>query len=60
MNFRTDELCRPKCLAIRLTATPASRISQIVALSSSENRTTTPPDRRQQCFANQPRDALTT
>jgi hypothetical protein len=60
MNFRSDEFCRPKCLAIRLTGTPASRISQIVPLSSSENRTTTtPPDRRQQCFANQPRVALT-
>lgn len=38
MNFRSDEFCLPKRLAIRLTGAPASRISQIVALSSSENR----------------------
>jgi hypothetical protein len=50
MNFRSDEFCRPRCLAMRLTGTPASRISQIVFRSSSENRTTpTPPDRRHHC-----------
>jgi hypothetical protein len=54
MNFRSDEFCRPKCLAMRLTGTPASRMSQIVFLSSSENRATpTPPDRQHQMLANQ-------
>ena len=60
MNVRNDEFCRPKCLAIRFTGTPASRIDQIVSFSSSENRTTTtPPDRHQQRFANQSRVAFT-
>ena len=40
MNLRNDEFCRPRCLAMRLTGTPASRISQIVFLSSSESRAT--------------------
>jgi hypothetical protein len=54
MNFRSDEFWRPKCRAMRLTGTPASRMSQIVFLSASENRaTTTPPDRRNQMLANQ-------
>src|SRR5262249_13531386 len=49
-NLRSDEFRPPRCLAMRLTGTPASRISQIVFLSSSENRTTTtPPDRRHHC-----------
>ena len=60
MNFRSDEFCRPRCLAMRLTGTPASRMSQIVFLSSSENRTTTtPPDRRHPKPANQVRVAMT-
>jgi hypothetical protein len=46
MNLRNEEFCLPKCLAMRLTGTSASRISQIVALSSSENRSiAAPPDR---------------
>jgi hypothetical protein len=61
MNVRSDEFCRPKCLAMRFTDTPASRMSQIVFLSSSENRTTpTPPDRRHQMLANQAGVALIT
>ena len=38
MNFLIDTFCQPRCLAIRLTGTPASRMSQIVFWSSSENR----------------------
>jgi hypothetical protein len=37
-----------------LTGTPASRMSQIVSFSSSQNRTTaTPPGRRHKMLANQ-------
>jgi hypothetical protein len=34
MNLRSDEFRRPRCLAMRLTGTPTSRMSQIVFLSS--------------------------
>ncbi len=30
MNFLSDEFCLPRCIAMRLTGTPASRMSQIV------------------------------
>jgi hypothetical protein len=54
INFRTEEFCRPKYLAIRLAGTLTSRGSQIVVLSSSENRgSPTPPNLRHQKFANQ-------
>jgi hypothetical protein len=50
MNFRSEEFWRPRCLAMRFTGTPASRISQIVALSASVNLAiTVPPHRRHQC-----------
>jgi len=43
-------LVRSRCMAMRLTGTPASRMPQIVALSSSENRAIpTPPGRRTLC-----------
>ena len=44
------EFCLPRCLAMRFTGTPASRMSQMVCFSASLKRlTTTPPDRRTQC-----------
>ncbi len=51
MNLRNEEICRPRCLAMRLTGTPRSRMSQILALSASLKRlhTRTPPDRPHHC-----------
>ena len=50
MNLRSEEFCLSRCLAMRLTGTPASRISQIVFRSSSENRAiSTPPDQCTHC-----------
>ena len=51
MNLRNDTFCLPRCLAMRLTGTPASRMSQIVWRSSSLKRLhiCIPPDRWNQC-----------